>query len=81
MMVAEFGSTGADEMSVFHKLLLVNGTNPPKLALWPVDMTLQARFPPPEPPPLPGEDVTPQPASNTTKMVKTNHRRHGLQEK
>src|ERR1700722_2376457 len=37
---AEFGSTGADEISVFHKLLAGNGTNPPRLPSWPGCMTL-----------------------------------------
>ena len=70
MMVAEFGSTGAVEMSVFQALLLLNGTNPPRLAPCPVVMTLQARlgFEPsvlPVPPP-PGDAFVPPPqaASN-----------------
>jgi hypothetical protein len=56
-MELEFGSTGAEEMSVFHKLLLVKGTKPFRLAPCPTDMTLHARLllpvPPPSPPPLP----------------------------
>src|ERR1700734_3992499 len=31
---AEFGSTAADEISVFHRLLAGNGTNPPRLPSW-----------------------------------------------
>ena len=38
MMLAEFGSTEAEEMSVFHKLLEGKGTNPPRLAPCPVDI-------------------------------------------
>src|SRR5215470_20026465 len=49
----EFGSTGAEEISVFQRLLLVNGTNPLRLAVGPVDIPLQARLPPPVPGPLP----------------------------
>src|SRR5271169_122444 len=57
MIVLEFGSTGAEEMSVFHRLPLENGTNPPRLAVWPTVITLQARLPPPVPPapPFPPE--------------------------
>src|SRR6202050_5755642 len=36
----EFGSAGADEMSVFHRLLAGNGTNPPRLPSWPGCMAL-----------------------------------------
>src|SRR5690349_2046277 len=53
MIAAELGSTGAEEISVFHELLLVKGTNPPRLALCPAFMTLQARLPPPVPLPIP----------------------------
>jgi hypothetical protein len=55
MMVLEFGSTGAEEMSVFHGLMLVNGRNPLRAAPWPVPMTLQARLglEPPVVPPVP----------------------------
>ena len=53
MISFEFGSTGADEISVFHRLLLVKGRKPFKLAPWPVDIPLQARLPPPVPPGLP----------------------------
>ena len=55
MIVLELGSTGAEEMSVFHKLLLAKGTNPLRLAVWPVDITLQARLLPPVPPLFPPE--------------------------
>jgi hypothetical protein len=41
MMLAELGSTGSAEMSVFHKLLDGNGTNPLRLAPWPRLMPLQ----------------------------------------
>jgi hypothetical protein len=59
------GSTAAPEISVFHRLPLVKGTNPPRLAVCPGVITLQGRFPPP--PPVPGGDeaeVPPQPANN-----------------
>lgn len=49
-MELEFESTGAAEISLFHKLLLVNGTKPFRLAVCPVDITLQARLLPPVPP-------------------------------
>src|ERR1700683_821508 len=39
---AEFGSTGADEISVFHRLRPANGTNPPRLPSCPGCMALQA---------------------------------------
>src|SRR5215831_2212344 len=48
----EFGSTGAEEISVFQRLLLVNGTKPLRLAPCPVDIPLQARLLPPVPFPL-----------------------------
>src|ERR1700676_160808 len=38
---AEFASTGAAEISLFHRLSLGNGTNPFKLAPGPTDMPLQ----------------------------------------
>src|SRR6516225_5995320 len=53
MIEFEFGSTAADEMSVFQRLLLVKGINPLRLAPCPVDIPLQARLPPPVPFPLP----------------------------
>ena len=53
MMVLELGSTGADEISVFQRLLLVKGTNPFRLAVCPTDIPLQARLLPPVPPPVP----------------------------
>src|SRR5215831_15259151 len=49
----EFGSTGAEEISVFQRLLLVNGTKPLRLAPCPVDIPLQARLLPPVPGPFP----------------------------
>src|SRR5215813_1983451 len=65
MIVLEFASTGAAEMSVFQRLLLVNGTNPLRLAPWPVAITLQERFPPPVPPlfppPPPEPPLPPEP--------------------
>src|SRR3954470_23220080 len=80
MIVLELGSTGAEEMSVFQRLLPAKGTKPPRLAPCPVDITLQARLPlpvpppplPPEPPPLlpppileaPEHAVKDAPASN-----------------
>src|SRR5579863_9303230 len=36
MMLAELGSTGAAEMSVFQRLVLGNGTKPLRLDNWPV---------------------------------------------
>src|ERR1700745_1302737 len=53
MIELEFGSTGAEEISVFKRLLLVKGTKPLRLAPCPVDIPLQARLPPPVPFPLP----------------------------
>src|SRR5215471_3154350 len=53
MMEFEFGSTGAEEISVFQRLLLVKGTKPLRLAACPVDIPLQARLLPPVPFPLP----------------------------
>lgn len=53
MIAAEFGSTGAFEISVFHRLSDGNGTNPFKLASWPGVIALHAGggggggFPPP----------------------------------
>src|SRR5579863_4054245 len=73
MIASEFGSTAALETFWFQALSLGNGTKPFKLAPWPVEMTLQALFcdppPPPVPPPLPPPDCDPpdetplQPAS------------------
>src|SRR5262245_43640833 len=40
MMFAEFGSTGAVEMSVFHRLEAGNGTKPLRFAPWPRLMPL-----------------------------------------
>ena len=60
MIEFELGSTGAEEMSVFRRLLLEKGRNPFRLAVWPVEITLHARLLlpvpplfPPEPPELP----------------------------
>ena len=39
---AEFGSTGALEMSWFHRLSAGNGTKPPRLPPWPGCITLHA---------------------------------------
>src|SRR5438094_5751674 len=41
MMLSELGSTGAVEMSVFHRLELGNGTKPFRLAPWPTLIPLQ----------------------------------------
>src|SRR4029077_15396164 len=49
MIEFEFGSTGAEEISEFHKLLLVNGTKPFRLEPCPVDITSHARLPQPVP--------------------------------
>jgi hypothetical protein len=63
--VEEFGSTGAAEISVFHKLLAENGTNPPRLAFCPsVNCWHELlEFPvPPEPPdPDPPDPDPPEP--------------------
>src|SRR5215475_8666560 len=61
MIELELGSTGAEEISAFQRLLLVNGTNPLRLAPCPVDITLQSRFPPPVPPPFPPPPLPPFP--------------------
>lgn len=42
MMAAEFGSTGADEISSFHKLSARKGTNPLRLASCPALIALHA---------------------------------------
>src|SRR5215470_2686648 len=44
IMLAEFGSTGAVEMSVFHKLEPGNGTNPFRLAPCPTLMPVHVPF-------------------------------------
>jgi hypothetical protein len=72
-------STGADEISVFHKPLLVKGTNPLRLDVWPVFMTSQARLPPPvprpprppvpRPPPEDDEILPPQPTSRIVNAI------------
>lgn len=59
MIELELGSTGAEEISVFHKLLLEKGTNPFRLAIWPVDITLQSRLVLPVPPLFPPEPPEP----------------------
>src|ERR1700741_1114983 len=41
MKPAELGSTGAEEMSLFQRLSVGNGTKPPRLALGPVDICEQ----------------------------------------
>jgi hypothetical protein len=41
MILAEFGSTAAVEISVFHRLLAGNGTKPLRLAPWPKLIPLQ----------------------------------------
>src|SRR5947207_8919028 len=56
MRELEFGSRGAEEISVFHRLPFVKGTKPLRLAPCPSAMPLQARLLPPVPPePLPPE--------------------------
>src|ERR1017187_1087610 len=42
MMLAEFESTGAAEISVFQRLLATNGTNPFRLVRRPTVIALQA---------------------------------------
>jgi hypothetical protein len=63
MMAAEFASTGALEMSVFHRLSLAKGRNPFRLAPWPRLMALHALGDPlpPEPPPDPPLPPEPPP--------------------
>ena len=48
MIAAEFGSTGAEEMSLFQRLSAGNGTNPFRLALCPrlIPLQLGGGFPP-----------------------------------
>jgi hypothetical protein len=48
MVAAEFGSTGAEEMSLFHRLSAGNGTNPFRLELCPrlIPLQLGGGFPP-----------------------------------
>jgi hypothetical protein len=57
MIAVELGSTGALEISWFHKLSAGNGTNPLRLELWP--RLIPAQLPgegfPLVPPPLPPE--------------------------
>jgi hypothetical protein len=53
MIASEAGSTAIPETSVFHKLLLLKGTNPPRLALFPGTIEAQAVVVPPVPPPFP----------------------------
>jgi hypothetical protein len=87
MMVLELGSTGADEMSVFQRLLLEKGTKPFRLAVWPTDMTLHARLLPPVPPleppvpPLfpPGFDTPEQAVKNRARAKSTDRRRKSFQ--
>jgi hypothetical protein len=79
-MVAELESTAAAEISVFHGLLLLNGTNPPKLAVCPAFITLQARLPTMGLLGDEGAGVPPQPArKGISNMVKPNNSRglHG----
>jgi hypothetical protein len=49
MIEPELVSTVAEEISVFQRLALVNGTNPLRLAVCPVAIPLQDKFPPPVP--------------------------------
>src|SRR5580693_2480458 len=48
MIAEEFASTGAEEMSLFHRLSAGNGTNPFRLALCPrlIPLQLGGGFPP-----------------------------------
>jgi len=61
MIEVELGSTGAAEMSVFHRLLLAKGTNPPRLAFWPSAICWQAVVVPPVPPDPPEAPEPPDP--------------------
>src|SRR6266446_10578363 len=70
MMAPEFASTGEAEISLFQRLSLAKGTNPLRLAPWPVPGALQALWlllpdpvPPPEPLPPP-EPVPPDEDEN-----------------
>jgi len=63
-MESEFESTGAAEISVFQRLVLVKGTNPPREAFWPgviCEQELEVLPVPPDPPepPLPPEPPEP----------------------
>jgi len=60
IMASEFASTGAPEISVFHKLSVGNGRKPFKLAPWPA-LIAQEVFGVPEPPLLPPPEVPPFP--------------------
>src|SRR5579871_430753 len=55
MMEFEFGSTGADEISVFHSLLPLKGTKPFNAAPCPALIALQESFWLPVPGPEPAE--------------------------
>jgi len=54
IMLSESGSTAMPDTSVFQRLLLSKGTNPPRLALFPATMLAQALFPVEPVPPPPG---------------------------
>ena len=77
-MGLEFESIGAEEISVFHKLLLEKGTKPFRLAVCPADIKLQARLlppvpplvPPPVPPVFAAEFDTPEQAVNNSARAK-----------
>src|SRR3954454_2737916 len=78
MIALELAPTGAAEISVFQRLLPVNGTNPFRLAVAPFDIPLQARLllpvPAPVQPPVPLDPPefgltfdTPEQASRTAR--------------
>src|ERR1700760_4699362 len=53
IIVLEFGSTGAAEISVFQRLVVENGRKPFRLAPCPTDIPLHASLLLPVPPPGP----------------------------
>ena len=67
MMALELGSTGAAEISVFQRLPLGNGRNPPRLSFcpgvicWHEELELPVP-PPPDPPEPPVPPELPEPA-------------------
>src|SRR5271170_211732 len=65
IIAVEFGSTGALETSVFHRLSLGKGTNPLRLPPCPTVIALQADGAGPPPPPPPPPPFAPVPCKFT----------------
>src|ERR1700739_702095 len=59
MMASELGSSGAAEISVFHKLLPGKGRNPPRPAFCPGIICWQEEVELPVPPPEPPDPLDP----------------------